>query len=511
MKATPRKPQWTDYTPAVAAGTARSSGERPLVEITLAFLTRGMPQAKAYLIAPMFFGLVVTLSVCQTDSKHEVLPPGQVESVTCSADPTQSYSLYLPSTYTPAKRWPMIYLFDPGGRGRRPVELYKESAEKYGYILAGSNNSRNFSPDPAKNVNAIWLDTHMRLALDEHRTYTSGFSGGARVAGAMALGCAQCQIAGVIAHGAGYPNNQPKSDSKLLYFFAVGDQDFNWPEVIGIWREGEEKGLPYRVRVFPGPHQWAPAAVMEDAVEWLMLRAMQSGDLTADATFVDRLYRQRREEAEDAERKNDAALQLMAYRSLVSDFSRLKDVTEPEKKLALLKKSVALKDALKNEQEQIAEQSALESDISPKVDDYVNGSAPDSGALRTEILQAMGGLRDQAAHSKKEATRLVTRRALDGLFVTWMETGQKELESRHFEKAELCFELMSQVKDDPWPVLLLAETHATAGSKKLAIKDLKEAVKRGLSDPGVIESEAKFQTLRADAEFQKLVEQLKHK
>src|ERR1700682_5719657 len=31
---------------------------------------------------------------------------------TCVAKPDQSYALYLPSHYTPGKRWPVIYVFD---------------------------------------------------------------------------------------------------------------------------------------------------------------------------------------------------------------------------------------------------------------------------------------------------------------------------------------------------------------------------------------------------------------
>ncbi len=77
-----------------------------------------------------------------------------------------SYALYLPTTYAPAKAWPIIYFFDPGGRGRRPVELYKDVAEKYGFVIVGSEQlSRNFSPDQSKSVNAIWLDTHLRFSF----------------------------------------------------------------------------------------------------------------------------------------------------------------------------------------------------------------------------------------------------------------------------------------------------------------------------------------------------------
>src|SRR5438445_3048101 len=136
--------------------------------------------------------LAVAPAICQTESA-KLISSGQIVDVTCAADSTQSYALYLPSTYTTAKPWPIIYFFDPGGRGRRPIELYKDLAEKYGFVLAASNNSKNFAPDESKSVNAIWQDTHRRFPLDVHLTYVSGFSGGARVAGLMALTCQQCQ------------------------------------------------------------------------------------------------------------------------------------------------------------------------------------------------------------------------------------------------------------------------------------------------------------------------------
>jgi len=404
----------------------------------------------------------------------------------------------------------MIYFFDPGGVGRRPLELYKDLAEKYGFVMAGSNNSRNFSSDQSHVLNALWVDTHRRFAPDARLTYVSGFSGGARVAGLMALNCAQCQIAGVIANGAGYPSNRADAKDKLLYFFAVGDQDFNWPEVITVRREREDKGLAYRVRVFSGRHQWAPAEVMEDAIEWITLRAMQAGDRPPDAAFIDRQLRLRQADAGDAEKKNDAMAELAAYRALASDFLGLRDVPEAEKKLVALKKSPALKAALKKQQEQIDEQAASENEVSGKLHAYVSGSAEDGTTLASTIVQEMHQLNDQAEHSKNEVKRLVARRAFAGLFVEGIESGQEELESRHFDKAEACFDLMSKVSDSPWPVLLLAETYAAEGNKKQALRELKEAVRRGV-DVDAIESNERFQVLKTDPEFQKLVQAAKAK
>jgi hypothetical protein len=327
----------------------------------------------------------------------------------------------------------------------------------------------------------------------------------------MALSGPPGQIAGVIAHGAGYPSNKSTSKDDLPYFFAVGDQDFNWPEVINIRREREEQGSPYRVRVYSGRHQWASAAVMEEAVQYMNLEAMRAGTLAPDAGFIDRLLDKVNTEAAVAETKKDPIAQLSAYRALVADFRGLRDVKQAADKLIALQQSPALKAALKSEREQMSEQYKLEQEISPKIAAVADNSTADSPALRLEVRQQLGALNDQAKHSKNEQRRLISSRAFSGIFVGAMEDGQQQLAARRFEKAESYFELMRQVSDDPWPVLLLADTHAAAGNRKLAIKDLQEAVRRGLKDRAVIESDPQLQSLKGEPEFQKLLAGLEGK
>jgi hypothetical protein len=404
----------------------------------------------------------------------------------------------------------MIYFFDPAGRGRRPIELYKDLAEKYGFVIAGSNNSRNFGSDPSQAVNSIWQDTHARLSLDDHRLYTSGFSGGARVAGAMALNSSG-QIAGVIAHGAGYPNTHGEASDKLVYYFAVGNRDFNWPEVITDGHEREKQGLPYRVRQYSGNHQWAPLEVMDDAIRWIILKAMQSSAMPADAPFVDQQFQRIQQEAEDASKRNDALAEYEAYRSLTSDFAGLKDVSAASAKLAVLKQGPALKVALKDEQEQISEQTKIERELSPKFRAYESGNAPDMNSLRIEIQQAMAGLKNQAIRAKSEERQAVYARAYDDMKIAGIENGQQEFQAHHFDRAEACFDLMRQVTDEPWPVLLLAETRVAMGNKKQGIKDLREAVRRGLNDPEILESNKQLEGLHGDPQFQKLLAEMKSK
>ncbi len=68
---------------------------------------------------------------------------------------------------------------------------------------------------------------------------------------------------------------------------------------------------------------------------------------------------------------------------------------------------------------------------------------------------------------------------------------------------------MAEVTDGPWPVLLLAETHAASGKKKQAITELQQAVRRGLNDADAIESNRQFDVLKSEPEFQKLLTDLR--
>lgn len=460
----------------------------------------------------IYFG-VLFCALAASGQVRPTLPPGQVtEAVQCAAEPDETYSLYLPSGYTPARPWPIIYAFDPGARGKTPVKLLQAAAEKYGYIVVGSNNSRNFAiAEASRAANAMWQDTHARFPIDERQTYTTGFSGGARVAGLVALRCAPCKIAGVIAQGAGYPNTEkPPQPDRLLYYLSVGDQDFNWPEIVAVRREREQSGSPYRFRTFAGEHQWAPASVMEDAVEWIYLKAIQAGSQARDEAFLDRALQRMQAEAVDAEQRGDAIAQLSALRSLASDFRGLREVKEYEAKLAKLKPSSALDKALKKEQEAMASQEAIVRPIAAQLANLGDADDSQRRVLQLNIATGMRQLKAQGEHSKDADKRLVMLRAVNDLWAQGIEAGQSRLERKEFETAALYFGLMEDIApSEPWPSLLLAETRVAEGNKKQALKDLREAVKRGLKNPEVLERDPDLQPLRADPEFQKIVEGMK--
>lgn len=108
---------------------------------------------------------------------HGQLEYGSVVDTVMCASNKQTYSLYLPSYYSPEKPWPIIYFFEPAARGSLPVRLYSDVDEELGFILVCSNNSRNGSFQLGfEAADAMFADTETKLSIDTERIYTSGFS-----------------------------------------------------------------------------------------------------------------------------------------------------------------------------------------------------------------------------------------------------------------------------------------------------------------------------------------------
>jgi predicted esterase len=198
----------------------------------------------------------------------EVLPRGQViDRVVCSGEERQSYALYVPAQYAPERTWPILYCLDPDARGRIPVERFAEAARRAGWIVVGSNNSRNGPLDIAREA-IRWMiqDTHQRFSIDDSQIYAAGFSGGARLALAWA---ARNQVAGVIACGAGFSAGAIPKQVRFRIYATAGVDDFNFDEVYAMNRELYRRGFPQRFSEFAGGHDWLPEDMTANALEFL--------------------------------------------------------------------------------------------------------------------------------------------------------------------------------------------------------------------------------------------------
>jgi predicted esterase len=434
----------------------------------------------------------------------ERLTPGAIISkVVCKADPQQSYALFLPSHFSPDRQWPIIYAFDPGARGQSAVERIRDAAEKYGYIVAGSNNSRNGPQGRATEAaKAMWEDTQQRFPIHEHRRYFAGMSGGARVATALAWSCNGC-VAGVIANAAGFPSgSRLRRPLQFAYFAAVGNADFNYSEFVDLRRQLQENGEPYRIWIFEGGHDWAPPEVWLEALNWMDLQAMRAGLLERDRARIQQNYVAELERAKLLRSQNDLLESFRAYRFAVGDFSGLVDVSAATAAMNELSKDKRLKTAEKQESYAVADQLQLMSDPSAQMHALASGDLKPTDFMA--LNNALAALVKQTARSerKKDTHALALRRALSGLVIQAFESGQSSLEQKKYSAALLFFDLMvAGSENSGWGHYERARAYAAMADRTHMLAELQLAQGAGFHNRDALDA-PEFQAFHDDREFQ---------
>ena len=435
--------------------------------------------------------------------------PGVItEKVVCRNDASQSYALYLPAAYSPGRKWPIVYALDPGARGLIPVQRFKEAAEKYGYIVAGSNNSRN---GPIRIVEeaagALLADTKARFSIDPARVYLAGFSGGARMAVSIAFAL-KGRVAGVIACGAGFPLSiKPSAAVPFAFFGAAGDEDFNHPELEELDRTLGRAGVPHRFESFRGGHDWPPEAVCADAIEWMQLQAVRSGILKADEARVSEIF-----EREVSEARSDESEQLfyeayLRYRALSQDFAGLEDVSRFGLKAKQLGESKEVRKAVALDKDADERQRRFEGKLYPLIEGAAGGE--DRELAAQELLGLLAGLRRQADRKNGGPDRLAAVRVVTACWIRLNETAAADLERKDYYRAVSRLKLMAQIRpDNPRVCYQLACASSLAGNRKGAIDALANAVKRGFKDVAAIEANPDLEALRKEPGYQQIIREL---
>jgi len=272
-----------------------------------------------------------------------------VEHVSCPSDPTQTYTLYLPSKYESSREWPLLLVFDPGARAARAADTFRAAAERFGWILAASENSRNGPWEPTlRAVNAMWPALLGGYAVDQRRVYTAGHSGGATVAWLVAQQTGQ--IAGVIASGQPNPESPIAKDKRFAWFGSAGHSDFNFLQVKNIDAMLSDARSPHRVEFFDGGHQWPPADITFRALGWMEVLGMKDGRRARELDLARTILADDVSRARALEARGLLTEAWRLYSSIVATYSGLVETTDAEHRFKAIETDARFKDARKLEE-----------------------------------------------------------------------------------------------------------------------------------------------------------------
>jgi len=196
--------------------------------------------------------------------------------VALHVDAGQTFALYLPKGYSDTAHLPAIIFFDPHGDGTFPLNLYHELADKYNYILIGSNTSKNGMPLEQTQAAAynLFNEAKTRLAANPARISYCGHSGGAKVA--LLSGASNPAIANVIYCGAKV-DIQPNHQMSLLGF--AGLRDMNYTDLV-MFDKQDVVNMPVKhfLIEWKGKHEFPSAEVFNDAFIFLNTGQVENYD-----------------------------------------------------------------------------------------------------------------------------------------------------------------------------------------------------------------------------------------
>ena len=304
---------------------------------------------KQFIFSASFFLLLLASVACvpgQQNKNQEFENAKVYPSVKCTADTNCSYALFLPSHYDKEKPCPVLFLFDPHGDGLLPVNLFNSEAAKNGFIIAGSNNSKNGMS--IEQTTAIYrkmlTDISSRFNIEKKAIYVCGFSGGSRVAGAVAI--TEGGVAGVVGCGAGLPNINQNPVQPFSYLAVVGNQDFNYSEILQLDESLEAAGYQHHLLVFDGIHQWPPKELIPDIFTWLRFDAMRQKSIPDDRIEINRFIEKNDKIASALTSRGQQPMQQEVYLKMLHYLQGLTDVAPLQseiKRLAAEKEVIAYK------------------------------------------------------------------------------------------------------------------------------------------------------------------------
>lgn len=456
--------------------------------------------------------LLLLLLAAGTAAAAELARGTVIEKVVCADHPDQAYALYLPSTYTPERRWPVLYAFDARSQGKAVAELFQQAAERYGWIVVSSwSTESDVAGDRPMEGNfaamrALWADTHARLSIDDRRVYAAGYSGTVRFACVLAL-TAPGSIAGVIGASAGFPmGSAPKRDNPFVFYGTYGDRDFNYYEMRDLDQALAAVAVPHRIEGFAGSHEWPPADLAARAVGWMELQAMKKGLREKSPALIEAEWSADRERAR-AQAATHPADALHAWSAMAVDYAGLRDVSEAEREAAALAASPAC-------QKELREREARD-----RRDKEILASAPsilaraNPGNEPVTVAQIAAALKIPELKKRVESTdpeeSLSAKRILN-TYLGQLSFYQPQtlVAKQKYDLAIFMVSVAAEIRpEDPGLWVQMARLSALKGKPgyKKALEFLGVAVDKGLTDREALEKEPAFAPLRNEAGFREIL------
>lgn len=224
-----------------------------------------------------FFFFYICFGLGFSIQAQTVFKKGMIhDSIPISGTNDETFALYLPEKYKESELSSIVIIFEPAARASIGIQPFIEASEKYGHIIVCSNNSRNGPYERNFGIaNNLFNHIFTNFNIKQDEMYLSGFSGGSRLASAVAS--LTDKFAGVIACGAGFSYSQQHipSTQGYAYIGLCGDRDPNYSEMLENKDHLKLFKFNSTLITYNGNHSWPPSEQISRAFDWLHLQKLK--------------------------------------------------------------------------------------------------------------------------------------------------------------------------------------------------------------------------------------------
>ncbi|WP_299213729.1 hypothetical protein [uncultured Aquimarina sp.] len=272
-----------------------------------------------------------------------------IDSVLVSDKTNETFAMYLPKSFNPGLESPVVFIFDPGAEGQRGIQPFIEASETYGYILVCSNNTRNGPYDRNFDItNRLFEFMLGNFKIKQNEVYLSGFSGGSRLASAIAV--LTNQVAGVIGCGAGFSqeSSHVPSTENFAYVGVCGNKDMNYQEMIRAKGYLKHLNFTNTLITYDGNHSWPPADQVLKAFDWLEIQAHLQRIKKKEAPEIYKSYQKVYDIALEAQKEGKLIIAVENYERALTTYNSFYKLDSIVNTLKAIHKSKVYKKLLKS-------------------------------------------------------------------------------------------------------------------------------------------------------------------
>lgn len=427
-----------------------------------------------------------------------------IDSIWVDKNLGESFAFYAPGSYDASRPTPVIFIFEPMARGKTGIEPFILAAETYGYVLVCSNNSKNGPYDRNYEIAArLFNKITSELNINPKLIYTAGFSGGGRLASALAANSDQIQ--GVVSCGAAYNMDSGNLPSTQLFSFAtiMGDEDMNYYELAFTDKYLDKISLSHEIFTFEINHRWPDNEHILIAFDWMQLEAYKKLLLPVDTSVIDRIYKKFYHQARLKEESNDLLGSVGEYRRILNSFNRYYQLDSIREKVDRISQS-------KNYGSQKKMNEAILETEKNLTYDYLNRFGSDLEKKSYNLAWWNNHIEKlkKKQESKSKMEQKMYKRLLYRLYAHAIETVNYTDQIKTLEQRMFCYDLCIFIyPGNPVPYLRQIGIAMALDKPDLALDYLEKLLESGYENRDYILDNLPLQALQNNDRFEKLMKQ----